>query len=112
MAIALQVREKVMAALDRGESAKSIAGRFEIGERSVYRLKARVAAGRPLTADKPGTKGSVKLTVDDERVLREMVDKRPGVTAKEAIPELSVTVHQSTVCRAWIRLGLSRKKSL
>jgi len=111
MAIALQVREKVMSALDRGESAKSIAERFEIGERTVYRLKARVAAGRPLAADKPGAKGSVKLTDADERMLRELVEQRPGVTAKEAIPALSVTVVQSTVCRAWTRLGLSRKKS-
>lgn len=107
----MQVREKVMAALDRGESAKSIAQRFEIGERSVYRFKARVAAGRPLAADKPGAKGSVKLTADDKQTLRELVDRRPGVTAKEAIPKLSVEVVESTVCRAWIRLGLSRKKS-
>lgn len=111
MAIDLQTRRKVMAALDRGEAAASIARRFEIGERSVYRLKARVDAGRPLAADKPGAKGSVKLTADDEQILRQVVAERPGVTAKEAIPKLSVKVVESTVCRAWIRLGLSRKKS-
>ena len=111
MATDLQTRRKVMAALERGESAASIARRFEVGERTVYRLQQRVRSGRSLTPDPTGPKGSMKLTPDDERLLVEAVAERPGITAKELIPRLSVKVVESTVCRAWKRLGLSRKKS-
>jgi len=110
MAIPLQTRRKVMRALERGEAAASIAKRLEIGERTIYRLKARVRVGQPLEPDKTGPRGSVKLTADDERLLREALDERPGITAQEMLPRLSVPVAISTVCRAWIRLGLSRKK--
>lgn len=111
MANALETRKKVIAALERGESAASIARRLEIGERSVYRYQERVRKGQPLAAEKPGPKGPIKLTAEDQQVLRDLVAQRPGVTAKEAIPHLSVRVAQTTVCRAWRRLGLSRKKS-
>ena len=111
MAIAVQVREKVLAALGRRESAGSIARRLEIGERSVYRLQARQKAGLPIEPGKPGAKGPTKLTPEDERRLREEVERRPGVTAKQMIPLLSVQVVESTVCRAWRRMGLSLRKS-
>lgn len=111
MAIAVQVRTKVLAALERGESAVSIARRLEIGERSVYRLQERHKAGLPIQPGKPGAKGPTKLTPADERLLREEVERRPGVTAKQMIPLLSVKVVESTVCRAWGRMGLSFKKS-
>ena len=111
MAIAVQVREKVLAALGRGESAGSIARRFEIGVRSVYRLQARRRAGLPVEPSKTGVKGPTKLTPGDERILREEVERRPGVTAKQMIPLLSVAVAESTVCRAWRRMGMSFKKS-
>lgn len=111
MAIAVQVRKKVLAALERGESAASISKRFEIGERSVYRLQERQRVGKPIEPEKTGVKGSTKLTPEDERLLREAVERQPGVTAKQVIPLLSVQVVESTVCRAWNRMGLSFKKS-
>lgn len=100
MAIAVQVRKKVLAALERGDSATSIARRLEVGERSVYRLQARQRAGLPIEPGKPGVKRPTKLTPQDERLLREEVERRPGVTAKQMIPLLSVPVVESTVCRA------------
>jgi transposase len=111
MAVPVQLRAKVLAALDRGESAASIARRFEIGERTVYRLQRRQRQGLPLTPAKSGPKGFVKLTQQDLQLLREAVQRQPGITAKQMIPQLSVQVVESTVCRAWKRLGLSSKKS-
>ena len=111
MAIPVDTRRKVLAALKRGESAKSIATRFEIGERSVYRLQSRSRSKLPVGPSKPGPTGSVKLTAEDEKLLLDAVAERPGITASEMLEKLSVKVDQSTVCRAWIRLGLTRKKS-
>ena len=111
MAIAIQVRRKVLAALERGESAASIARRLEVGERSVYRLQRRVRDGQSVEPSTTGPQGPTKLTPGDLRLLREAVERDPGVTAWQLIPQLSTPVAVSTVCRAWKRLGLSLKKS-
>lgn len=112
MAIAVQVRRKVLAALDRGESAASIAQRFEIGERSVYRLQQRAREGQPVEPQVTGPRGPTKLTPADQRLLREAVETNRGVTARQMVPRLSVEVAESTICRAWKKMGLSLKKSL
>ena len=59
----------------------------------------------------PGSKGSTKLTGDDEQIMRDAVAAYPGITAKQLMPMLSVDVVESTVCRALKRLGLSLKRS-
>ena len=107
MAYSKDFRLKVLAVVDRGESEASVAERFEIGERTVRRFKQR----RRLTGDKTGPQGPMKLTPADDAVLREQVRCKPGITAKELVPMLSVEVAISTVCRRLIRLGLSLKKS-
>ncbi|MEM8737921.1 MAG: helix-turn-helix domain-containing protein [Planctomycetota bacterium] len=56
MAIEVQTRRKILKALERGESASSIATRFEVGERTVYRLQSRSRAGKPIEPDKTGHK--------------------------------------------------------
>lgn len=110
MAIEVQTRRKVLKALERGESALSIATRLEIGERTVYRLQARDRAGKPVEPDKTGPQGSTKLTEDDEKALLEAVKERPGITAAEALEKIKTRVAESTVCRFWVRSNLSRKK--
>lgn len=111
MVHSLQLRKKVLSALDCGESAASIARRLEIGERTVYRLQQRRREGRPIEPDRCGPRRPTKLTVEDDAVLREQVRRRPGITARELIPMLGVEVAISTVCRRLNRLGLTLKKS-
>ncbi len=43
---------------------------FEIDERTVRRLRDRVAAGKPIAPDRTGAKGHVKLTDADLNTLR------------------------------------------
>lgn len=111
MAHPVQLRKKVLAARARGESASSIAQRFEIGERTVYRLQRRERDGQPVTPAKTGPRRPTKLNADDLRLLRELIEREPGVTAQAAGKRLSVRVAISTVCRAWKRMGLTLKKS-
>lgn len=110
MAIEVQTRRKILKALERGESASMIATRFEVGERSVYRLQARSRVGKPLEPGKTGPQGSTKLTEEDEKALRQAVKQRPGITAAEALEKIKTKVAESTVCRFWVRSNLSRKK--
>ena len=111
MAYDKKFRVKVLAAVDRGESQASVARRFEIGVRTVRRFCDR----RNLTGDvgprKTGPQSPRKFTPADDLVLRREIGRKPGVTAKELLPLLSVEVSISAVCRRLIRLGLSLKKS-
>lgn len=110
MAYSMDFRLKVLAALDRGESQASVARRFEISDRTLRRFKRRRASGR-LEPDPTGPQEPIKLTPADDRVMRDSVAARPGVTANELLPLLSVKVAECTVCRRLKKLGLSLKKS-
>lgn len=111
MAISMDVRRKVLAALARGESNVSIARRLELGERTVRRLRERDEAGLPIEPGKPGPKGHVKLTDADLRLIRQQVEANPGITLLQLRDMLSVEVAESTVCRALQKMELSYKKS-
>jgi transposase len=111
MAYSKDLRLKVLAFVDRGESEAKVARRFDIGERTVRRFKQRRRLTGDVAADKTGPQGPIKLTPADDAVLREQVRRKPGITARELLAMLSVEVAISTVCRRLIRLGLSLKKS-
>ena len=111
MAYSKDFRLKVLAAVDRGESAAAVARRFDIGERTVRRFKQRRRLTGDVLALKTGPQGPTKLTPEDDAVLLEQVRLKPGITAKELLPMLSVEVAISTVCRRLIKLGWSLKKS-
>ncbi len=110
MAYSMDFRLKVVAALERGESQASVAQRLEISERTVRRFKKRHATGQ-LEADKTGPKSPMKLTPEDDQLMREQVALRPGITANELRAMLSVEVAECTVCRRLIKIGLTLKKS-
>jgi len=110
MAHSMDIRRRVVSALERGESAASIACRLEIGQRTVYDLRQRHAAGR-LAPDKTGPQGPTKLTEADHQTLVRAVAQRPGITLRELASLMSVPVAESTVCRALRRLKVSFKKS-
>lgn len=109
MAHSMDIRRRVIAGTERGESASSIAKRLEISERTVYDYRKRHAADR-LEPDKTGPKSSTKLTEADHRKLATTVARRPGVTLRELASMMSKPVVASTVCRALQKLGLTLKK--
>lgn len=106
MAYSMDLRMKVLAAVDRGESEASVARRFEIGERTVRRFKRLRRESGSFEPRKP-----TKITEADDQVMRDAVAAWPGITAMELIPLLSVTVAECTVCRRLKKLGLTLKKS-
>ena len=106
----MDLRVRVVAAVEDGESMTSVARRFSVGWCTVrdWRDRARRGELEPKTT---GPKGPIKLTEADEQLMRERVAKQPGITAMQLIPWLSVEVVESTVCRALKRMNLSLKKS-
>ena len=111
MAYSMDIRRKVIAALERSESQASVARRFEINQRTVQRYRQRQQTTGDVNPMKTGPQRPMKLTEADEQLMRDTVAQRPGITAMQLIPMLSVSVVESTVCRALKRLGLSLKKN-
>ena len=110
MAYSMDLRRRVVAAVESGQTFTVVALRFEVARSTVRDWVARHRRGQ-LSPGVPGPKGSVKLTGSDDQKLRVAVAQCPGITAKQLMKLLSVPVVESTVCRALKRLGLSLKKS-
>lgn len=110
MAYSMDLRQRVVAALERGQRVSAVARQFSVSHTAAHDWQQRARQGR-LTPGKPGPTGPRVLTAADDQVMRQQVAKRPGITAKQLMPLLSVAVVESTVCRRLKKLGLRLKKS-
>lgn len=109
MTYSMDLRERVVAAVHKGDPIAVIARRFNIA-RPTVRDWYRRSLKNQLPPDVPGPKGPVKLTAADEALIRRMVKEQPGITLAELSKMLSVPVVQSTVWRAMQRMKMSLKK--
>lgn len=110
MTYSMDLRERVVAAVESGEAIAEVARRFKVTRPTARDWRDRARVGT-LAPSKPGPKEPIKLTPADDAVMREQVAARPGVTANELIPLLSVVVVESMVCRRLKKLNLNLKKS-
>jgi len=110
MAYSMDLRKRVVAAAGSGDSITLVSHRFSVVRGTVRNWIARHHRGE-LAPGIPGPKGPKKLTAADEQRMRQAIAAQPGITAKQLMPLLSVSVVESTVCRALKRLGLSLKRS-
>lgn len=111
MRIPVEMRKKMVAAVERGEAVASVARRFEVSERGVRKLIRACRERGTLEPMTPGPKGPIKLTPEDDAIMRTLVRDDPGITLRQIMAHLSVDVAESTVCRRLQKLGLSFKKS-
>ena len=110
MAYSMDLRERVVAAVqEAGATVTHVSRRFSVSRPAVRDWRDRAQHGE-LTPGVPGPKKPTKLTEADDRLMRDQVAARPGITAMQLIPMLSVSVVESTVCRRLRQLGLRLKK--
>lgn len=110
MVYSMDLRERVVAAVNRGEPILVVARRFQVARPTVRDWRDR-AERDALTPGVPGPKSPTKITPEDDQLMRDMIAKRPGITANELRTMLSVEVAECTVCRRLKKLGLTLKKS-
>lgn len=110
MTYSMDLRERVVAAVEDGQPIAAVARRFEVARPTVRDWRDRARRGQ-LEPGVPGPRGPIKLSVEDDRVMLEAVADKPGITARKLIPRLSVKVAECTVCRRLKKLGQSLKKS-
>jgi transposase len=114
-AIAIDLRERVLRAIDRGKSRVETAKRFEVSNAWIGKLlRQRRATGSIAPLPHGGGKPPVVAGADLE-ALRAEVERRPDATLAELrtflAGERRVRCGEMAVCRALRRLGLPLKKS-
>ena len=101
------LRDRVLAASDRGMTTKRIAEMFQVSCSWVRRVKQR---RREHDETSPRPRGGAMIVKIDMRHLRELVDEQPDATIKELHQRLGIDCSESAVGMALKRLGLSLKK--
>ncbi len=104
---AQDLRDRVLAAYDRGMRTKQIADLFQVSPSWARRVKQRRRETGETTARPMG--GATVIKIDLTR-LAELVRQRPDATIRELHALLGVDCVESAVCMALKRLGLTLKK--
>jgi transposase len=108
-AYSLDLRERVVAACEAGESAREVAERFAVSESFIEKLKRHRAQTGSL-APKPHAGGQPpRLAAQDDR-LRDHLRHHPDTTLAELRDHLALPVALSTLWYHLQRLGLTFKK--
>lgn len=102
------LRDRVLAAYDRGMPTKRIAEIFCVSPAWARRIKQVRRERGQLSALRPGPR-SPRRKIDPAR-LRELVEQQPDATLKELAARLEVRCSESAVCMALQRLKLTFKK--
>jgi transposase len=107
-AYSMDLRQRVIAACDKGQKTKAVAETFGVSPAWVRRLKQhRRERGDVVPRTGGGSRGR---KIDRER-LAELVRQQPDATLVELRDRLGVAVTPWAVCKALRELKLSYKKS-
>ena len=101
------LRDRVLAACDRGMPTKQVADIFAVSPAWVRRVKQRRREFGETSPRPCG--GRTRFKIDRER-LRELVEAHPDATLKELRSMLGVECAESAVCTALKKLGYTFKK--
>jgi transposase len=101
------LRDRVLAAYDRGLKTKEIADLFQVSRSWARRVKQR---RREHGETAPRPRGGATVIKIDLEQLAALVKQRPDATLLELRDALGVQCSESAVCLALKRLGLTFKK--
>ena len=103
------LRSRVIAACDAGESPEVVGPRFSVTARTIYSwLSLRRETGG--VAPRPCTPGPTPLLADHMDALHALVSSRPDATLEELRAALPVLVSVGALFNMLRRMGLSLKK--
>ena len=113
-ALSVDLRERVIAAIDGGMSCRGAAARFGVSAASAIRWRAlerRQGDVRPGPLGGDRRSGRIEAQAD---VILGLIEERPDITLAEieaALAERGVTVSGSSIWRFFDRRGITLKKS-
>jgi transposase len=112
-AYSLDLRERVVKAVDEGQSIAGVAARYELSERTVKRyLKRRKERGNIKADVSPGRR---RLIAQEQEVaLIRQSESYPDATVEQHRDRWNkgkrIKVSSATMCRALLRIGQTLKK--
>jgi transposase len=112
-AYSIDLRQKIVDAIERGMPKAAAARTFGVGISTVKRYATKTQRGEPL---KPGKAPGKRPKMDEKvsKLLEGDLRERPFLTLRERCEYVEaisgVSVSRSTMCRAIARLGKTRKK--
>jgi transposase len=106
-AYAQDLRDRVLAAYDRGMRTLQIATLFQVSKAWARRVKQR---RRDHGETKPRAMGGARVVKIDAERLRQLVAEQPDATTRELHQRLGCNCCESAVGMALDRLGLTFKK--
>ena len=110
MAYSMDLRLKVLAALDKGSSVAAAARRFGVSIHTVREYRNRRDEYGSPEPFKTGPKKPIKRTPSDDKKMLALIEDDPGITLNAIRAQLNTTVVESTVCRRLRKLGVTLKK--
>src|SRR3954468_17662393 len=116
-AYSLDLREKVVAAVERGDSTiEEVAASFGVGQTFVKKMLRQHRETGDLSPRPHGGGQTARLSDKHLKLLRREVERSPDQMAAALRDHLAdragLAVSRPTVTRALARLGLSRKKTM
>lgn len=111
-AYSLDLRERVLAAVDAGTPRPTVANTFRVSERTIARWVARRRTGRPI-AGGTGPGRTHGIPDADLPALRRQLEARPDATVAQHLAQWNAQhppVSQSALGRAMKRANWTRKK--
>lgn len=101
------LRDRVLAAYDRGQKTKEIAETFAVSRAWARRVKqCRRESGRTT----PLPRGGATVVKIEMWRLKQLVEEQPDATLLELRDRLGIDCTESAMCRALKRLGMTFKK--
>jgi transposase len=109
----MDLRRKVMEAVEGGGATEEIGERFGISGSCVRKWRLRLQRGETLEPDKPSGRKR-EFAAKHDAQLKQAVESRPDATRGELAEAVAVKIgrvfSESVITRALKRLGFTRKK--
>lgn len=112
-ALSLDLRERVIAAMEAGASCRQVAARFGVGVASAIRWQARYRAEGEIAAKPMGGDRHSHRVEAHAALILQTLEKRPQVYLREVrdvLQEHGAAVSLSGLSRFFRRHGITRKK--
>jgi len=108
--ISKEDRERIIKHNASGESCGSIAKWLMIGVSTVYQILSKYRKTGSIEA-KPYRGNNRKITAEQDKELRRVIEERPDITLNKLIETLDLKVSESGLSRHVKKMGLTYKKN-
>lgn len=113
--LSLDLRSRIVAAIDDGETVSDVAARYRVSRQTVYTLRRAQANGTLAPKKHPGNPTPRKLDADAIAALRSWLAEKNDMTLKQIQErmksECHVTVSRKSIWKRMQALNLTCKKN-